>query len=241
MGSSLFAAQFVMSVYDVKKTPSDKRPAVAFAGRSNVGKSTLINAITEGKKIAKVSSTPGKTQCLNFFIVDDRFYLVDLPGYGFAQVPPEVKKAWGKLVEGYLTENKTLRGLVFLIDSRREFRPDDKMLLDWVRDRNLPHLIVMTKSDKLSKSQLSQAVASMHQTIFGRSADKSKARHCEESPTLGRDDEAISQPLRRGGPLDKPRHGGECPPKDDCTIIPFSATTKAGKKEVIQWIRKLVG
>lgn len=167
VANGLIAANFVTSVYDHRKVPSDRRPAVAFAGRSNVGKSTLINGITQGKNIAKVSGTPGKTQSLNFFLADDRFYLVDLPGYGFARVPKKVKESWGKLVEGYLTENETLRGLVFLIDCRREFRDEDKMLMEWVVNRELPFLIVMTKADKLSKNQLNAAVLKMRQLLFG--------------------------------------------------------------------------
>ena len=168
MAIGLITAKFVTSVYDHRKIPSDSRSAVAFAGRSNVGKSTLINGITEGKKIAKVSSTPGKTQALNFFLADDKFYIVDLPGYGFAKVPLKVKESWGKLVEGYLTEAAHLRGLVFLIDCRREFREDDTMLLEWVVNRELPFLIVMTKADKLSKSQLNSAAIKMRNLIFGK-------------------------------------------------------------------------
>ena len=197
MRSGLISAGFVTSVYDHRKAPSDSRKAIAVAGRSNVGKSTLINAITEGKKIAKVSATPGKTQSLNFFLADDRFYLVDLPGYGYAKVPPEVKKTWGALVEGYLTQAPNLRGLVFLIDSRRQFQDDDKMLLEWVINRQLPFLVVMTKADKLSHSQLIKAVRDMRHLIFGN----------EESGDL----------------------------------VPFSATSAMGRKEVLQWIRKAVG
>lgn len=194
--SGLLSASFLTSVYDYRKVPSDSRKAVAIAGRSNVGKSTLINCITEGKKIAKVSSTPGKTQSLNFFLADGKFHLVDLPGYGFARVPPEVKKSWGTLVEGYLTTNPSLRGLVFLIDCRRDLQPDDRTLLEWVVNREVPFLIVMTKADKLSRSQLNLAVRKMRRLIFG--------------------DEEIGN------------------------LVPFSATSNLGKKEVLQWIRKVV-
>ncbi|MEZ5357493.1 MAG: ribosome biogenesis GTP-binding protein YihA/YsxC [Candidatus Zixiibacteriota bacterium] len=167
MGVSLLAANFVSSIYDNKKIPSDRRPAVAIAGRSNVGKSTLINTITQGKNVAKVSSTPGKTQALNFFLTDNKFYLVDLPGYGFAKVPIAVRKSWGALVEGYLSLAPTLRGLVLLMDCRREIQPDDMTMLDWVINRDLPFVIVMTKTDKLSKSQLLQAVRKMKKQLFG--------------------------------------------------------------------------
>jgi len=196
VGSGLLSASFVASYFDYRKVPSDTRPAVAFAGRSNVGKSTLINTITQGKNIAKVSQTPGKTQSLNFFIVEDRFYLVDLPGYGFAKVPPAVKKSWGTLVEGYLTTSDRLRGLVFLLDSRREIREDDITLLDWVVKRQLPFAIVMTKADKLSRNQLHQAVAAMRRRIFGDDVE------------------------------------GD--------LIPFSAKSNIGKKEVLQWVRKVI-
>ena len=166
MGRGLLSAAYVTSVFDHAKAPSDRRPTVAFAGRSNVGKSTLINGITEGKSIARVSSTPGKTQSLNFYIVEDRFYLVDLPGYGYAKVPVEIKKSWGKLVEGYLTASPSLRGMVFLIDCRREVQPDDKMLLNWVTSRRLPFLIVVTKADKLTRNQLEQALRSIRETVL---------------------------------------------------------------------------
>ena len=163
MGRGLLSATYVTSVFDHAKAPSDRRPTVAFAGRSNVGKSTLINGITEGKAIARVSSTPGKTQSLNFYIVEDRFYLVDLPVYGYAKVPPEIKKSWGKLVEGYLTASPNLRGMVLLVDCRREVQPDDMMLLNWVADRGLPFLIVVTKADKLTRSQLEKSLRSIRQ------------------------------------------------------------------------------
>ncbi|MCK5125348.1 MAG: YihA family ribosome biogenesis GTP-binding protein [candidate division Zixibacteria bacterium] len=167
MGVSLLAAKFVSSIYDNNKVPSDNRSSVAVSGRSNVGKSTLINTITQGKKVAKVSSTPGKTQALNFFITDDKFYLVDLPGYGFAKVPLAVKKSWGKLVEGYLTGDPSLKGLVMLLDCRREIQPDDMTMMQWVINRDLPFVIVLTKTDKLSKSRLIQTVRKMKKNIFG--------------------------------------------------------------------------
>lgn len=167
MAAGLIKAGFIASYYDHGQIPSDRRSAIAIAGRSNVGKSTLINCITEGKKIAKVSQTPGKTQALNFFLADDRFYLVDLPGYGFAKVPIKVRKSWGVLVEGYLSSDANLRGLVLLIDCRRKLQPDDVTLLDWVVNREVPFLIVLTKTDKLGNSQLAKTVREMRQEIFG--------------------------------------------------------------------------
>ncbi len=168
MPSGLISARFVTSVFDHTKAPTDHRPAVAFAGRSNVGKSSLINAITEGKPIARVSSTPGKTQSLNFFLADDRFYMVDLPGYGYAKAPHAVKDSWGKLVDGYLMNSPFLRGLILLVDCRREFQPDDRLLLEWIEPRQLPVMIVLTKTDKLTRNQLDKVVATMRRDIFGR-------------------------------------------------------------------------
>ncbi|MEE9441948.1 MAG: ribosome biogenesis GTP-binding protein YihA/YsxC [candidate division Zixibacteria bacterium] len=167
MASGLLAANFIASYYDNRKIPSDTRKAVAIAGRSNVGKSALINQITQGKKIAKVSSTPGKTQALNFFLVEDKFYLVDLPGYGFAKVPLKVKKSWGQLVEGYLTTNENLKGLVLLLDCRRDIQPDDMTLLEWIINRQLPFVVVMTKTDKLKRSQLNLAISKLKRILYG--------------------------------------------------------------------------
>lgn len=167
MPGGLITAHFVTSTFDHTKAPTDRRPAVAFAGRSNVGKSSLINAITEGKPIARVSATPGKTQSLNFFMGDDRFFLVDLPGYGYAKAPHAVKGSWGKLVEGYLLNAAHLRGLILLVDCRRDFQADDRMLLEWLAPRRLPVLIVLTKTDKLTRSQLDKAVKTIGRDVFG--------------------------------------------------------------------------
>ncbi|MFH1700608.1 MAG: ribosome biogenesis GTP-binding protein YihA/YsxC [Candidatus Zixiibacteriota bacterium] len=167
MASGLLAAKFIASYYDNGKIPSGTHKAVAIAGRSNVGKSTLINQITQGKKIAKVSSTPGKTQALNFFLVENKYHLVDLPGYGFAKVPLQVKKSWGKLVEGYLTANENLKGLVLLLDCRREIQPDDMTLLDWVINRGVPFVVVITKTDKLKRSQLNLAIYKLKKILYG--------------------------------------------------------------------------
>jgi GTP-binding protein len=167
MGSGLISARFVMSVLDYTKAPTDRRPAVAIAGRSNVGKSSLINSITEGKAIARVSSTPGKTQSLNFFLAEDHFYLVDLPGYGYAKAPHKVKDSWGRLVEGYLMNSPYLRGLIILVDCRREYQADDRMLLEWIAPRKLPIAAVMTKTDKLTRNELEKAVTALRRDMFG--------------------------------------------------------------------------
>jgi GTP-binding protein len=156
--SRRFEARFVGSFFDPGQTPSDRRPQVAVAGRSNVGKSSLLNQVLGVKRLAKVSSTPGKTRSLNYFLIDEKFYFVDLPGYGFAKVSKKMRDSWGQLIESYLTRSADLIGLVLLLDCRREPTPEDMMLLEWLSQRELPALVVVTKTDKLSKSKVSQKV-----------------------------------------------------------------------------------
>lgn len=153
IGARSFVTEFVGSFYELAQLPKDRRPQVALAGRSNVGKSSLLNRIVGQKHIAKVSSTPGKTRALNFFAVNDRFYLVDLPGYGYAKVAKTVKAGWGKLIEDYLVKGPHLAGLVLLIDCRRDPTEDDLTLLGWLSERGIPALVVVTKTDKISRNQ----------------------------------------------------------------------------------------
>ena len=149
-------AEFVGSFHDMTQLPRDKRPHVAVAGKSNVGKSSLLNRLVGQKKLAKVSSTPGKTRALNFFLVNDRYYLVDLPGYGYAKVAKSVKDQWGKLIEQYLEGEPRLAGMVFLLDCRRDPGPEDIQLLEWLAGRSLPVMIAVTKADKLGREQLAR-------------------------------------------------------------------------------------
>jgi len=128
-------------------------PEVAFAGRSNVGKSSLINSLTNRKNLAKTSATPGKTQLVNFFAVDDRFNLVDLPGYGYAKVPLAERARWRPMIETYLEHRETLQGVVVLIDSRRGAREMDMHLLEWLAAVNLPACLALTKADKLKQNE----------------------------------------------------------------------------------------
>ena len=144
---------FLKSAYQEKHYPTPDRPEIAFAGRSNVGKSTLINVLVNRKGIARTSSRPGRTQALNFFLVENRFYLVDLPGYGYAQVPPAVKKSWGNMVETYLKNRPNLKAVVVILDIRRDPSKGDKDLLRWLRQYEIAVILVLTKSDKLSKSR----------------------------------------------------------------------------------------
>src|SRR3989337_1475297 len=124
-------AEYFKSVFDLKELPQDNFSQIAFAGRSNVGKSSLINTITNQKNLAKISKTPGKTKALNFFRINNRFYFVDLPGYGFAKVSKTVKTSWGELIENYLKNSPNLKGLIQILDSRHLPTEDDLEMLDF--------------------------------------------------------------------------------------------------------------
>jgi GTP-binding protein len=144
--------EFLLSVHSLKQLPEEGMPEIAFAGRSNVGKSSLMNKLIGRKGLVKVSARPGKTQGLNFFQVGNQFHLVDLPGYGYAKVPKGMKDAWQTLISTYLQNRKSLRCVVVIIDIRHEAKEQDSQLLEWLRDQNIPCLPVYTKIDKLSGS-----------------------------------------------------------------------------------------
>lgn len=144
---------FVKSATHPSHYPESNVPEVAFAGRSNVGKSSLINALVNRKNLAKTSGTPGKTRLINFFLINNRLSLVDLPGYGFAKVSQAVKKSWGPMIETYLKERGNLGLVVVILDIRRDPSEDDLALVDWLSSYHRPILFILTKADKLSKNQ----------------------------------------------------------------------------------------
>jgi GTP-binding protein len=150
------SAEFIQSATRPANYPPADQLEIAFAGRSNVGKSSLINSLLGRKKLVRTSRTPGRTQLLNFFLINEEFCLVDLPGYGFAQVPVAVKKAWGPMVHTYLESRSTLRGVVWLLDCRRVPNEEDLQLLDWLEDLQIPTIPVITKIDKIKRSQRSK-------------------------------------------------------------------------------------
>jgi GTP-binding protein len=151
--SRLQKAVFHKSAEQLNQCPEESATEVAFAGRSNAGKSSALNTLTGRRKLAHVSKTPGRTRLINFFAIDRNTYLVDLPGYGYARVPGEMKRQWAALVGGYLNRRQQICGLVVLMDVRHPMTPLDQQLLDWFATTGKPVLVLLTKADKLSRSQ----------------------------------------------------------------------------------------
>jgi len=153
----ILSAEFVISAVGPKQFPLDSRPQIAIAGRSNVGKSSIINSLLHRKNLVKTSQTPGKTQLINFFIINESFYFVDLPGYGYARVPYAVTDAWAPMIEGYLKNAPHLSAVVVLLDSRREPDERDVHLIDWLRQYDIPVIYALTKIDKLNRQETDRA------------------------------------------------------------------------------------
>jgi GTP-binding protein len=161
------AVQFELGVAQLSQLPPDRGREVAFAGRSNAGKSSAINALTNRRKLAFVSKTPGRTQQMNFFRVGEGAFLVDLPGYGYAQAPGALRREWGRLIAAYLERRESLRGLVVIMDVRHPLTPLDLGLLDWFAPTGKPILILLTKADKLSRSSSSRQLAQVRKAVRG--------------------------------------------------------------------------
>ena len=149
----ILSAQFITSAVKPAQYPPPQFPEVAFAGRSNVGKSSLINTLVNRKRLVKTSSTPGRTQLINFFLVNGGLSLVDLPGYGYAKVPFAVKKKWGPMIETYLSTRPGLAVVVLLMDIRRTPKQEEFRMFDWLAHYGIPVVPVLTKADKLSKTK----------------------------------------------------------------------------------------
>lgn len=158
-------AEFIKSATKPAHYPPADLPEIAFAGRSNVGKSSLINVLVNRKSLVRTSSTPGRTQLINFFTVNGEFTLVDLPGYGFAKVPLAVKKQWGPMIETYLSTRENLRGVVLILDIRRVPGPEDRQMLDWLRAYGIPPVLVMTKCDKVSKNERARQASEIARSL----------------------------------------------------------------------------
>lgn len=145
--------------------PAPTLPEIAFSGRSNVGKSSLLNKLVKRKSLARVSQTPGKTREINFFAVNGQFLLVDLPGYGYARVSKEARATWRPLIEGYLSGSAQLRGVVQLVDARHEPTPEDREMLDYLAELGVPTVVVLTKTDKLRKGDVTPRTAEMSRAL----------------------------------------------------------------------------
>ena len=158
-------AAFLKSAPTLRECPPDSGAEVAFAGRSNAGKSSAINTLTDNHKLARTSKTPGRTQLLNFFSLDEERRLVDLPGYGFAKVPLAVKQAWQRHLEDYLSKRQCLRGLILLMDIRHPLQPFDQQLLEWAQHSAMPVHILLTKADKLNFGNAKTALLKVQKQI----------------------------------------------------------------------------
>lgn len=193
---SVKKAEFMIGAASLAQLPKGGLPEVALAGRSNVGKSSLLNRLMGRRSLARTSKTPGKTRELNLYRIDEKLIIVDLPGYGFAKVPKAVKQAWGDLVESYVEEREVLRGIVHLVDLRHPPTPDDVQMQEWIRHHGVPTLIAATKADKIAKSKRAHAVRTIQQMLT---------------------------------------------PPPQTPVVPFSAVTGEGAREVWGWVRTVSG
>ncbi|MBM6596223.1 ribosome biogenesis GTP-binding protein YihA/YsxC [Microvirga pudoricolor] len=193
-GRKIFAGQsdFIWAADSLKALPPQTRVEIAFAGRSNVGKSSLVNALTGRNTLARTSHTPGRTQQLNFFNVNDRFHLVDMPGYGYAAVEKEKVQAWTKLIHDYLRGRASLARVYVLIDSRHGIKPVDEAVLETLDKAAVSYQIVLTKADELKKGEIEKCIADTAQKIARRAA-----AYPEIMPTSSRSGDGIPE-LRAG-------------------------------------------
>lgn len=189
---SVKTAEFMIGAASLAQLPRGGLPEVALAGRSNVGKSSLLNRLMGRRKLARTSKAPGKTREINLYLIDNKLILADLPGYGFAKVPKAVKRKWGDLIERYLNEREELRGIVHLVDLRHPPTRDDVQMQEWARHYGVPTLIAATKADKITKSKRAQAVRTIREVLT---------------------------------------------PSPETPVVPFSAVTGEGAREIWSWVR----
>ena len=159
---------FIKSIFDYKELPKDDMPLIAFVGKSNVGKSSFINTITNNRKMAKVGQTPGKTRCINLFVVDKKLNMVDLPGYGFSRMSLKEKENINKLVDKFMNNNQNLRHIFFLVDIRHKPTKDDRSMYEWILSMNIPFTIIANKADKIPKTKSQQYVDVIRKELFAK-------------------------------------------------------------------------
>jgi GTP-binding protein len=164
-------AEIEITAVSPKQYPQTGYPEVAFAGRSNVGKSSLINTLTNRKSLARTSATPGKTRAINFFNINDSLYLVDLPGYGYAKVSKEEKAKWGVMIEEYLNHRKELKLVILLVDIRHEPTTDDKLMFEWMKATGSKIVVVATKADKLTRNHANRSLQTIKKSLSLTSED----------------------------------------------------------------------
>ena len=178
------SAEFIKSAVKPAQYPDEALPEFAFTGRSNVGKSSLINTLVNRKRLVKTSATPGRTQLINFFLINKTFSFVDLPGYGYAKVPASVRKKWGPMIETYLSTRKTLKGVALIMDVRRVPSIQDLNFIEWLYYYNLPGMLILTKADKLSKNKQLMQKATIAKAL---SVDKNDLILFSAKSRLGKD------------------------------------------------------
>ncbi|NLP43784.1 MAG: YihA family ribosome biogenesis GTP-binding protein [Peptococcaceae bacterium] len=158
-------AEYIISAVKPEQYPEPTRPELAVSGRSNVGKSSLINKFANRKNLAKTGKTPGKTQYINFFNINDEWYLVDLPGYGYAKVSEQTRINWGKMMQTYFRQRENLKGVIQLVDIRHKPTADDQLMVKMLLENNIPALLVATKADKVSRGQRPKYLKQIAQTL----------------------------------------------------------------------------
>ncbi|AKA71772.1 ribosome biogenesis GTP-binding protein YihA/YsxC [Clostridium scatologenes] len=190
-------SEFVISAVVPNQYPQDNRVEIAFVGRSNVGKSSLINTLVNRRKLVKVSGTPGKTRLVNFFIINNEFYFVDLPGYGYAKVSKSEKESWGKVIERYLTGREQLKKVILLVDCRHKPTEDDIIMYKWIKHYNYDAIIVATKIDKLKKAELRKNLKVIRETF--ELSDEEQVLTFSSLKKLGKEEllDAIEQCINR--------------------------------------------
>ena len=159
------SAKFILSLDRLRPFPGQGLPEIAMAGKSNVGKSSMINSVLGNSKLARISSAPGKTRLINFFKVNDQFWLVDLPGYGFAKAPKSERDRWAAMIEGYLQGSEHLKRVLHLVDIRHQPTRDDQMMVEYMRHYDIPFTVVATKADKLSKAARGRSIPVICRTL----------------------------------------------------------------------------
>lgn len=157
--------EMLVAAVRYEQYPPENLPEIALAGRSNVGKSSLVNTLVNRKNLARTSSTPGKTATINFYEVEKKYRFVDLPGYGYAKVSKEEKKKWGGMIENYLSKRKNLKGVFLLVDARHKPSQDDKMMFDWIKNFGYEPIVVATKLDKLKKSEIEKNLTQIYEFL----------------------------------------------------------------------------